>query len=315
MATIPVPENLAGLLDSAINTVIQSPAVQSLQWAMCAGCQPSTLNNMYFCDAASVSGKVVIIPHADSTGAHVDTNDHVDTNNHVDTKMVHDDAHWDVWGTPQSHTDNVPHDDTSTAHDDTSLPHDDTSAHFDTPASDLNYSAGLTQLQGCGSLFVSNLVIPPVSIPAPPPDAEYTFAFSCDCSFNTSLTAKAFCSVNYLGIPFNENVSLTITGVTGTMAGEITLYCTGNSAGEAPGYYATVTNITIALPTNISSYSWFNSLCDALSAIGIPTSWVDDAFEPILTELTGLVNGIIANEVEDAINSVLDDELILSCDC
>ncbi len=96
------------------------------------------------------------IPHADSTGAHVDdghtdtTTDHVDdghddmNTDHVDSKLSHDDAHWDAWGSPQSHTDNSPHDDTSLhtdiGHDDTALhtdlPHDDTAAHYDTPHSD-----------------------------------------------------------------------------------------------------------------------------------------------------------------------------------
>jgi hypothetical protein len=349
MATqVIVPADLGTLVTNAINAAIQSPAVQNMQWAMMAGCQPSVLNNMYFCTAASYSGSQVVFPHTDSATPHddasdqdhVDTNDHVDTpptdhvdsghtdttTDHVDTKMSHDDAHWDAWGSPQSHTDSSPHDDTSLhtdlphddteiPHDDTSLPHDDTSihddipgVHDDIPGSSFIYKAALTQVAGCGSMYVYDLQIPDPT--------GTSMQFSTDLAFGSAISVHFTTSIQETPLPAaTTSNSFSISDSTGTIAGVITLYCTGNSAGLPSGYYASVSDMTVTLPTSVTSYSAWDGIVAEIVALGISTAQAVGAGDAILAEVTALVNGLIASEIESALNSVLATLMIAPCTC
>ncbi|WCM88002.1 hypothetical protein [Acidovorax sp. NCPPB 3576] len=318
--TIQLPPDLASSLTVAINTAIQSPAAQNYTFEIAQGCKPSVLDNMYFCNAASVTetyGSSSTIPHADSTGAHVDTNDHVDTNNHVDSKLVHDDIPgYKPLGIP--HTDTTPHDDTSTPHDDTSLPHDDTSAHYDTPATTVGgiiCTAKLSQLTGCGSLVISNLVIPSsVDIPMPPATG-YSFPFSADVSFGSALTPSFDISVQAPPLPAaTDHSSVAVKGTTGTMAGAISLYCTGNTENKVPGYYASIDSITVTLPTNVSSYSNWSGIAGALISVGLSDADALNLGNALLKTVTALVNGFIASETEDAINGAIPAPF-LACQC
>ncbi|HTU46931.1 MAG TPA: hypothetical protein VMF91_17840 [Bryobacteraceae bacterium] len=332
--TITVPPNLAELTEQALNAVIQSSAMQNYQWEMTSGCQPSTLNAMYFCDSVSASGSYTLIPHVDSTGAHVDTNDHVDTNNHVDTpnhvdsKLAHDDAHWDVPGAlgiphTDSHTDSAPHDDTSahddtsTAHDDTSLPHDDTSAHYDTPAETTNYGATLTKLTGCGSMFFSDLQLPAtIDIPTPVPATGYAIPFSSNIGFSSALTPYVAFYLAAFGLPVvNETDSVSVSDITGAGSGTLTLYCTGNTEGEAPGFYAQITSLSITLPSSVDSYQNWSGVVAGLIELGFETAWLTGLFDEMISELNSILNSVAIPAIEDELNSLLADICICSCSC
>lgn len=332
--TITVPPNLAQLTEQAINAVIQSPAMQDYQWAMASGCQPSTLNVMYFCNSVSASGSYTLIPHDDATGAHVDTNDHVDTNNHVDTpnhvdtKMAHDDAHWDVPGAlgiphSDSHTDSVPHDDTSahddtsTAHDDTSLPHDDTSAHVDTPAETTNYGASLTKLTGCGSMFFSNLQLPEtITIPTPVPATGYAIPFSSNVGFSSALTPYVNFYLEAFGLPaVSETDSVSVSDVTGAGSGTLTLYCTGNTEGLPSGFYCQLTSLSMTLPDSNESYQNWSGVIATLVALGFEEAWVLGLFNEMIASLNSILNSAAIPAIENELNSLLADVCICSCQC
>jgi hypothetical protein len=329
-----VPSNLAQLTEQAINTLIQSPAVQNYQWAMASGCQPSTLNTMYFCDAVSATGSYSLIPHVDSSGAHVDTNDHVDTNNHVDTPnhvdthLSHDDAHWDVPGAigiphSDSHTDTAPHDDTSahddtsTAHDDTSLPHDDTAAHYDTPAETTAYGATLTKLTGCGSLFISNLQIPEtLTITPPVPATGYPIPFSANVGFSSALTPYVNFYLAVFGVPaVNQTDSVSVSDITGSATGTLTLYCTGNTAGKASGFYAQLTSLTISLPSSNESYQNWSGVLAGLIELGFEDAWLTGLFNEMISSLNSILNSLAIPAIEGELNSLLADECISVCQC
>jgi hypothetical protein len=318
MPKIQNPADLNDMLTDALNVIIQLPQMQNLTWQMESGCRNSTLNDMYFCNSASVSGSINEISHADSTGAHVDTNDHVDTNNHVDSKLVHDDAHFDI-GIPgtSSHTDTVPHDDTHddthAAPDDTHLPHDDTSAHFDTPAVALKYSMGLTRLTGCGALTVTNLVLAADGVDEAP---EVSLPFTAGLVIPSAVTAYGSTSVQQQPLPpLSDNSTAAANNVTGTMTGTITLYCTGNPDGKASGYYASVSTIMIALPSSCTDWGGWSGFVGAIAAAGFDTAWMVGAGNEVVSDLNSLMNSLVAPLIVNELNSLLANQQILSCTC
>jgi hypothetical protein len=329
-STITVPPNLAALLTAAINAAIQSPAIQGLTFEITPGCKASVLNNMYFCDAASATGSETVIPHGDTATPHGDTDTpHGDgtTIPHGDAKTGHTDAtvipHGDTkvigihTDTPKVHTD-IPsiHTDTPAVHTDVPKIHTDVPAvHIDTPASDLTYGVGLSQLTGAGSLRVQGITISATTIPDPPPP-DYSFAFAGGQLSCGTLTATGYAKVQETPLPaINITPSQSVNNMTGTCSGEITLYCSGNSDGRTPGYYANITTLAVTFPTDADSYAGLGKVINELSSLGYATAWVEPAFNEVLAEVTSEINGPVSDAVKDALNGILEDTLLVACDC
>lgn len=329
MATsVAVPADLSTLLTNAINAAIQSQYVQNMQWAMTPGCKPSVLNKMYFCDAASVGGSQTITPHADTGTPHGDSGiPHGDSGiphgdsaiPHGDSSIPHSDAkvvgiHTDI---PKIHTDSPKiHTDSPAIHTDTPAVHTDVPAiHTDIPATAFIYSAGLSELTGAGSMFVSNVKIDMANLPDPPP-TEFSMSFSADVGFATPVTPLFTGSVQQTPLPaVTDTESFSVSDAKGTVAGVVTLYCTGNTAGVASGFYAAITNLTITLPTSVTSYSAWDGILASLVDLGLSAAQAVSAGDELLSLVTALLNGVVASEVMSALNSVLSDQMLAPCPC
>ena len=323
-----VPADLSTLLTNAINAAIQSQYVQNLQWAMAPGCKPSVLNKMYFCDAASVSGSQTITPHADTGTPHGDTGiPHGDSGiPHGDSAIPHGDSgipHGDskVIGihtdTPKIHTDSPKiHTDTPAIHTDTPAVHTDVPAiHTDIPATAFVYYAGLSQLTGAGSMYVSNVVIQLITVPDPPP-TESSMSFSADVGFSTPVTPLFTASVQQTPLPaMTDSESFSVSNAKGTVAGVVTLYCTGNAAGLTSGFYAEITNLTVTLPTSVTSYSAWNGILASMMELGLSEAQALGAGNELLSLVTGLLNGVVASTIKNALNQVLSDQMLAPCPC
>src|SRR4051812_30640208 len=95
--------------------------------------------------------------------------------------------------------------------------------------------------------------------------------------------ASSVGSISALGLPaLSETPEVTADGTTGTVAGNVTLYCSGNSGGNACGFYAVITSLKIQLPTTVAGYPQIDSVTSELSSIGYPTSWVVPAVNEVL---------------------------------
>jgi len=99
------------------------------------------------------------------------------------------------------------------------------------------------------------------------------------------------------------------SGVKGTGKGTLTIVCDGT---DKSGYYLQLDSLTIQIPKNIYDS---NSLTQLVYSLGMDINYITAGIVDMNQMLLDMANGMLADEVVKVINGILDDMKIYDANC
>jgi hypothetical protein len=168
------------------------------------------------------------------------------------------------------------------------------------------YEFRLTSVKGVGGIKVTN-----VYNIVPKPDNQNVFSVTMDLNV-PKVTAQAYYKIWQDPIPaMSGTIPVIAENVKGNATGTLTIICDEDNP-EKSGYYLQIDEITIDIPKNVFDS---NLLLTAVSIFGMDLSYLTGGIVDLDQMLLDLADGLLADEVKDVLNDVLDDMKLLDFNC
>ena len=312
------PNSIEGKVLTALNTIIQSPAIQGMEFKVSSKCdKTSVINDIEFCDEVYV---------------HDSYEEQTLNNTCIDACKVTRDAAKDICDATRA-TCNTGCDAVKVGYDACIGTCDVTRQACKGGCSAVDWTCNGCCSKGCDSASSScksgcNSAFPYQSCTdgcnkmssdcKSGADSMYNVCVDA-CGYLTITGGYSFRLLNIKGVGTiqvtnvydmvpKEN-ELNVFSVKGSAKGTLTIVCDGS---DESGYYLQLDSLTIEIPTNIYDS---NALTQLVYALGMEVEYVTGGIVDMNQMLLDMANGMLADEVMKVINDILDDMKIADANC
>ena len=168
------------------------------------------------------------------------------------------------------------------------------------------YEFRLMNIKGVGGIQVTNVY----NVVAKP-DQENVFSVSMDLNI-PKVTAQAYYKIWQDPIPaMSGTIPVIASNVKGSATGTLISYCSETNPDES-GYFLQIDSLSIEIPKNVFDS---NILFTAVSIFGMDISYLTGGVVDLNQMLLDLADGKLANVVVDVLNDILDDYKLMNANC
>lgn len=296
------PPDMAQVIVTALNEVLQSPAIQDLEFQVVSGCQASVLNNIYFCNAVEAKGSYSV---DDAYDACVATAAGVRSAAYGVCDAARKTCKSACFGIKSC--ENGCNDISSSCKNAADSVYNSSVSACASLKISGSYDLRLSQVTGLGGVTITSVYDLAASA-----DSANLFSFSADAVVPQT-TPNVYYRIQQTPIPPIEgNMAIPVNNTKGKATGTLYRVCSGDPSGRAPGYYIRLDSFSMKLPTNVYDYPSFMSY---LKSMGIDVSWFSGAMNQMLAALTGLADGKLSSTIMNELNDLLATMVIAPSDC
>ena len=279
------PNSIEGVILTTLNTIIQSPQIQGLEFKVSSSCdKTSVINDIEFCNEVYVHDKYTWSVVDD---AWVDACD-------IAYDLCHGGCSTIDWTCNNCCTKEC-----KKGRDGCKS----LCGYLDMTG---GYEFRLMNIKGVGGIQVTN-----VYNLTPLPDQDNVFSVSMDLNV-PKVTAEAYYKIWQDPIPaMSGTIPVIASNVKGSATGTLIIYCNETNPDES-GYYLQIDSLTIEIPKNVFDS---NILFTAVSIFGMDISYLTGGVVDLNQMLLDLADGKLANVVVDVLNDILDDYKLMNANC
>ena len=279
------PNSIEGVILTTLNTIIQSPQIQGLEFKVSSSCdKTSVINDIEFCNEVYVHDKYTWSVVDDACVEACD----------IAYDLCHGGCSTIDWTCNNCCTKEC-----KKGRDGCKS----LCGYLDMTG---GYEFRLMNIKGVGGIQVTN-----VYNLTPLPDQDNVFSVSMDLNV-PKVTAEAYYKIWQDPIPaMSGTIPVIASNVKGSATGTLIIYCNETNPDES-GYYLQIDSLTIEIPKNVFDS---NILFTAVSIFGMDISYLTGGVVDLNQMLLDLADGKLANVVVDVLNDILDDYKLMNANC
>jgi hypothetical protein len=279
------PNSIEGVILTTLNTIIQSPQIQGLEFKVSSSCdKTSVINDIEFCNEVYVHDKYTWSVVDDACVEACD----------IAYDLCHGGCSTIDWTCNNCCTKEC-----KKGRDGCKS----LCGYLDMTG---GYEFRLMNIKGVGGIQVTN-----VYNVLPKPDQNNVFSVSMDLNV-PKVTAEAYYKIWQDPIPaMSGTIPVIASNVKGSATGTLIIYCNETNPDES-GYYLQIDSLTIEIPKNVFDS---NILFTAVSIFGMDISYLTGGVVDLNQMLLDLADGKLANVVVDVLNDILDDYKLMNANC
>ena len=279
------PNSIEGVILTTLNTIIQSPEIQGLEFKVSSSCdKTSVINDIEFCNEVYVHDKYTWSVVDDACVEACD----------IAYDLCHGGCSTIDWTCNNCCTKEC-----KKGRDGCKS----LCGYLDMTG---GYEFRLMNIKGVGGIQVTN-----VYNLTPLPDQDNVFSVSMDLNV-PKVTAEAYYKIWQDPIPaMSGTIPVIASNVKGSATGTLIIYCNETNPDES-GYYLQIDSLTIEIPKNVFDS---NILFTAVSIFGMDISYLTGGVVDLNQMLLDLADGKLANVVVDVLNDILDDYKLMNANC
>ena len=279
------PNSIEGVILTTLNTIIQSPEIQGLEFKVSSSCdKTSVINDIEFCNEVYVHDKYTWSVVDDACVEACD----------IAYDLCHGGCSTIDWTCNNCCTKEC-----KKGRDGCKS----LCGYLDMTG---GYEFRLMNIKGVGGIQVTN-----VYNVLPKPDQNNVFSVSMDLNV-PKVTAEAYYKIWQDPIPaMSGTIPVIASNVKGSATGTLIIYCNETNPDES-GYYLQIDSLTIEIPKNVFDS---NILFTAVSIFGMDISYLTGGVVDLNQMLLDLADGKLANVVVDVLNDILDDYKLMNANC
>ena len=279
------PNSIEGVILTTLNTIIQSPQIQGLEFKVSSSCdKTSVINDIEFCNEVYVHDKYTWSVVDDACIEACD----------IAYDLCHGGCSTIDWTCNNCCTKEC-----KKGRDGCKS----LCGYLDMTG---GYEFRLMNIKGVGGIQVTNVY----NVVAKP-DQENVFSVSMDLNI-PKVTAQAYYKIWQDPIPaMSGTIPVIASNVKGSATGTLISYCSETNPDES-GYYLQIDSLTIEIPKNVFDS---NILFTAVSIFGMDISYLTGGVVDLNQMLLDLADGKLANVVVDVLNDILDDYKLMDANC
>ena len=279
------PNSIEGVILTTLNTIIQSPQIQGLEFKTSSSCdKTSVINDIEFCNEVYVHDKYTWSVVDDACIEACD----------IAYDLCHGGCSTIDWTCNNCCTKEC-----KKGRDGCKS----LCGYLDMTG---GYEFRLMNIKGVGGIQVTNVY----NVVAKP-DQENVFSVSMDLNI-PKVTAQAYYKIWQDPIPaMSGTIPVIASNVKGSATGTLISYCSETNPDES-GYFLQIDNLTIEIPKNVFDS---NILFTAVSIFGMDISYLTGGVVDLNQMLLDLADGKLANVVVDVLNDILDDYKLMDANC
>jgi hypothetical protein len=279
------PNSIEGVILTTLNTIIQSPQIQGLEFKVSSSCdKTSVINDIEFCNEVYVHDKYTWSVVDDACVEACD----------IAYDLCHGGCSTIDWTCNNCCTKEC-----KKGRDGCKS----LCGYLDMTG---GYEFRLMNIKGVGGIQVTN-----VYNVLPKPDQDNVFSVSMDLNV-PKVTAEAYYKIWQDPIPaMSGTIPVIASNVKGSATGTLIIYCNETNPDES-GYYLQIDSLTIEIPKNVFDS---NILFTAVSIFGMDISYLTGGVVDLNQMLLDLADGKLANVVVDVLNDILDDYKLMNANC
>ena len=279
------PNSIEGVILTTLNTIIQSPQIQGLEFKVSSSCdKTSVINDIEFCNEVYVHDKYTWSVVDDACVEACD----------IAYDLCHGGCSTIDWTCNNFCTKEC-----KKGRDGCKS----LCGYLDMTG---GYEFRLMNIKGVGGIQVTN-----VYNLTPLPDQDNVFSVSMDLNV-PKVTAEAYYKIWQDPIPaMSGTIPVIASNVKGSATGTLIIYCNETNPDES-GYYLQIDSLTIEIPKNVFDS---NILFTAVSIFGMDISYLTGGVVDLNQMLLDLADGKLANVVVDVLNDILDDYKLMNANC
>lgn len=279
------PNSIEGVILTTLNTIIQSPQIQGLEFKVSSSCdKTSVINDIEFCNEVYVHDKYTWSVVDDACVEACD----------IAYDLCHGGCSTIDWTCNNCCTKEC-----KKGRDGCKS----LCGYLDMTG---GYEFRLMNIKGVGGIQVTNVY----NVVAKP-DQENVFSVSMDLNI-PKVTAQAYYKIWQDPIPaMSGTIPVIASNVKGSATGTLISYCSETNPDES-GYFLQIDSLTIEIPKNVFDS---NILFTAVSIFGMDISYLTGGVVDLNQMLLDLADGKLANVVVDVLNDILDDYKLMNANC
>ena len=279
------PNSIEGVILTTLNTIIQSPQIQGLEFKVSSSCdKTSVINDIEFCNEVYVHDKYTWSVVDDACVEACD----------IAYDLCHGGCSTIDWTCNNCCTKEC-----KKGRDGCKS----LCGYLDMTG---GYEFRLMNIKGVGGIQVTN-----VYNLTPLPDQDNVFSVSMDLNV-PKVTAESYYKIWQDPIPaMSGTIPVIASNVKGSATGTLIIYCNETNPDES-GYYLQIDSLTIEIPKNVFDS---NILFTAVSIFGMDISYLTGGVVDLNQMLLDLADGKLANVVVDVLNDILDDYKLMNANC
>jgi hypothetical protein len=279
------PNSIEGVILTTLNTIIQSPQIQGLEFKVSSSCdKTSVINDIEFCNEVYVHDKYTWSVVDDACVEACD----------IAYDLCHGGCSTIDWTCNNCCTKEC-----KKGRDGCKS----LCGYLDMTG---GYEFRLMNIKGVGGIQVTN-----VYNLTPLPDQDNVFSVSMDLNV-PKVTAEAYYKIWQDPIPaMSGTIPVIASNVKGSATGTLVNYCSETNP-EDSGYFLQIDSLTIEIPKNVFDS---NILFTAVSIFGMDISYLTGGVVDLNQMLLDLADGKLANVVVDVLNDILDDYKLMDANC
>ena len=279
------PNSIEGVILTTLNTIIQSPQIQGLEFKVSSSCdKTSVINDIEFCNEVYVHDKYTWSVVDDACVEACD----------IAYDLCHGGCSTIDWTCNNCCTKEC-----KKGRDGCKS----LCGYLDMTG---GYEFRLMNIKGVGGIQVTN-----VYNLTQLPDQDNVFSVSMDLNV-PKVTAEAYYKIWQDPIPaMSGTIPVIASNVKGSATGTLIIYCNETNPDES-GYYLQIDSLTIEIPKNVFDS---NILFTAVSIFGMDISYLTGGVVDLNQMLLDLADGKLANVVVDVLNDILDDYKLMNANC
>jgi hypothetical protein len=279
------PNSIEGVILTTLNTIIQSPQIQGLEFKTSSSCdKTSVINDIEFCNEVYVHDKYTWSVVDDACIEACD----------IAYDLCHGGCSTIDWTCNNCCTKEC-----KKGRDGCKS----LCGYLDMTG---GYEFRLMNIKGVGGIQVTNVY----NVVAKP-DQENVFSVSMDLNI-PKVTAEAYYKIWQDPIPaMSGTIPVIASNVKGSATGTLISYCSETNPDES-GYFLQIDSLSIEIPKNVFDS---NILFTAVSIFGMDISYLTGGVVDLNQMLLDLADGKLANVVVDVLNDILDDYKLMDANC
>ena len=279
------PNSIEGVILTTLNTIIQSPQIQGLEFKVSSSCdKTSVINDIEFCNEVYVHDKYTWSVVDDACIEACD----------IAYDLCHGGCSTIDWTCNNCCTKEC-----KKGRDGCKS----LCGYLDMTG---GYEFRLMNIKGVGGIQVTNVY----NVVAKP-DQENVFSVSMDLNI-PKVTAQAYYKIWQDPIPaMSGTIPVIASNVKGSATGTLISYCSETNPDES-GYFLQIDSLSIEIPKNVFDS---NILFTAVSIFGMDISYLTGGVVDLNQMLLDLADGKLANVVVDVLNDILDDYKLMDANC
>jgi hypothetical protein len=279
------PNSIEGVILTTLNTIIQSPQIQGLEFKTSSSCdKTSVINDIEFCNEVYVHDKYTWSVVDDACIEACD----------IAYDLCHGGCSTIDWTCNNCCTKEC-----KKGRDGCKS----LCGYLDMTG---GYEFRLMNIKGVGGIQVTNVY----NVVAKP-DQENVFSVSMDLNI-PKVTAQAYYKIWQDPIPaMSGTIPVIASNVKGSATGTLISYCSETNPDES-GYFLQIDSLSIEIPKNVFDS---NILFTAVSIFGMDISYLTGGVVDLNQMLLDLADGKLANVVVDVLNDILDDYKLMDANC